>query len=180
MHVKLFKVIDKEIGSAELEQLYPQSLWLNDQIVGVPYENRRDSYRELIESIQNIEVKQLIITGETFLNLIMSSVAKGYDLIEMDFIESVPKENQEIVSYYKKQLAEEKNLIKRKLLIQNFFSELDWIIRDESVDIKKISIRLKNKNNQREGGATLYANGIFIVESEEASPSLMDLLKEIE
>lgn len=178
MHVKLFNVYGETAGS-EVERVYPNLVWFNDKIIGIPYENRRDSYRDLIETVKNIEIKQLMITAETFLNIITSSVAERFSFLEMEFVESVPKENQEIVSYYRKKLAEEKNMIKRKLLIQNFFSELDWIIREESIDIKKIRIGVETDGIINEG-TTLFNNGILIVENDAASPSLLNILKEVE
>lgn len=178
MQLKLFKFNDETAIFSETEKVYPNLLRISNQVIGIPYKNRRHSYRDLLESTQPLGIKQLIITAETFFNIITASISKGYDLIDLEFIESIPVENQEIVYYYKNKINEESNVIKRKLLVQNFFSELDWIIRDESIDIKKISIK-KNSDNQTDQGATLFNNGILLVEEEEASPALLELLKEV-
>ncbi|GGA69509.1 hypothetical protein [Ornithinibacillus halotolerans] len=180
MQLKLFRVFNRESTLPKIDSYFSDYLTVSDYTVGIPYDYGKNNYKKLLEVMKNMEVKQFIITPEKFFKLLNSSINEGYFLSDIQFLESVPAEHQELITHYKNNINSILNPFEKQSMATKLFSELDWLITDESIDIKKINIRINSDATPIQVDVEIYNNGVILLDDISVKEKVVNLLTGIE
>lgn len=180
LQLKLFRVYNSESTMEKLVEKFPTIIQFSDNIIGIPYDYGKNGYRKVLETVKDMPVKQYIMTPEKFFKVLNYSIESGYFINSLNFLESVPEENQEIISHYRQLVNAEKDLFKKQAIVSKFFVELEWIITDESIDIKDLSIRIKSETSPIQVEVSLYNNGVLLIDDEIVKEQVINMMKSIE
>lgn len=180
LQFKLFRVYNGESTLTKLGKEFPDIIHFNDNVIGIPYDYGLNGYRKVLESVKSLPLKQYIVTPESFFKLLNYSIEVGYYINSLSFLESVPPENQEMISYYKREINAEKDLFKKQSIVNKFFNELNWIVSDESIDIKELSIRVKSQSSPIYVEVDIFNNGVLLFDNESIKDQVVSLIKNIE
>lgn len=180
LQLKLFKFYNGELTLSTLNEKFSNIIQFSSNVIGIPYDYGKNGYRKVLETVKDMPVKQYIITPEKFFKLLNYSIDNGYFINSLNFLESVPSEHQEIISYYRQQVNAENNIIKKQTIANKFFTELDWLITDESIDIKNLSLRIKADSSPIQVEVDIYNNGVLLIDNEIIKDKVINLLESIE
>lgn len=180
LQFKLFKVFGGEEEINKINSIFPNMVSFKDNIVGIPYDYGRNGYRQILEEIKNLPVKQYIITPEKFFKLINYSVNEDYFIRSLNFLDSVPLENQQAMDLYRTQINTAQSLMDKKEKVDKYLSELEWIVSDGSIDIKELGLRIKSQKTQLQVEVTLYNNGVILIDNKDVENQVIELIKSIE
>lgn len=180
LQLKLFKVYSGELTLRALNEKFSNIIQFSDNVIGIPYDYGKNGYRKVLETVKDMPIKQYIITPEKFFKLINYSINNGYFINSLNFLESVPLEHQEIISHYRQQINVESNIIKKQSIANKFFTELDWIITDGSIDIKDLGLRIKSDLTSIQVEVDIYNNGVLLIDNEIVKDNVINMFKSIE
>lgn len=180
LQLKLFKVYGGEEKLGEVISAFSNLIKVSDNIVGIPYDYGRNGYRKILEDIRGLNVKQYILTPEKFFKLINLCVSKDYYISSLNFLDSVPKEHQEALDFYRNQINKASTLVDKNDRASKFLSELEWIVSEDSIDIKELTIRIKSEETKLQVDVTFYNNGVILIDNMTITNQVIELLKIIE
>lgn len=175
---KLFKIYEYEKTRQELVNLFNvNNLWnIDSSLIGISYDYCMNQYRDLLNKSYNLNVSQKIITSRTFVEIIKKCIDKGYFIRKIEFIESIPEDVTECIKENIEKLNSSKSIEEKSILKKSIANELNWLIRNDGIDIKCISIRVKDNDNLRVG-VSIYNNGVVSVDNTNILDSVAELLK---
>jgi hypothetical protein len=180
LQFKLFKVYNGEPTLDKLDGKFSNIIQFSDNVIGIPYDYGINGYRKVLEAVKDLPIKQYIMTPEKFFKVLNYSIELGYHVNSLNFLESVPQEHQEIISHYKQKINAETDISKKQSIANKFFNELSWIITDESIDIKDLSLRIKPDSSPIYVEVDIYNNGVLLFDNESIKNQVISLIKNIE
>lgn len=180
LQFKLFKVYNGEPTLDKLDGEFSNMIRFNNNVIGIPYDYGRNGYRKVLEAVKDLPIKQYIMTPEKFFKVLNYSIELGYHVNSLNFLESVPPEHQEIITYFKQKINAETDISKKQSIANKFFGELDWLITDESIDIKDLSLRIKSDSSPIHVEVDIYNNGVLLFDNESVKDQVVSLIKSIE
>lgn len=180
LQFKLFKVYGGKSTLDKLDGKLSEIIDLGNNVIGIPYDYGINGYRKVLQAVKDLPIKQYIMTPEKFFKVLNYSIELGYHINSLNFLESVPQEHQEIISHYKQKINGETDISKKQLIANKLFAELDWIITDESIDIKYLSLRIKSDSSLIQVEVDIYNNGVLIFDNVSIKSQVINLIKSIE
>lgn len=175
---KLFKIYEYEKTKQQLANLFSQSnIWdIDNSLVGISYDYCKNQYKDLLNKAYDLNISQKIITSRTFVKIIKKCIDNKYFLRKIDFIESIPEDVSECINENIENLNSNRNIEEKNIFEKSIIDELNWLIRNDGIDIKFISIRIKDKDNLKVG-VSIYNNGVISVDNISILDNLAELLK---
>ncbi|WP_059104267.1 hypothetical protein [Shouchella shacheensis] len=119
------------------------------------------SYKKVVEEAKLRDFKQVIITTAIFKSIVKLVYEKGLFVAEINFIDPL----EDYLTEDMRELLDQINQSKgNKLLINTLFKSIDWLVNDESIDIKEIVVFKKGGTSVK---TTIYNNGVFFTTDQE-------------
>ncbi|KXY39778.1 hypothetical protein AT257_21945 [Bacillus cereus] len=180
MQLKLFELLDNEETLNELLGIFGREsvVSFSDKIIGINYDYGVNSYIGVLQKVRGLNLRQLIVTSSSFINMIDFCVKEDLFINNIKFIYPVPKENIEYVDDYLEKINAASGSEKRALKV-NLFKEIDWITFDECIDVKSISIQMQGVDSPIYIDVELYNNGVLLINDEHVIENVKDLLNNI-
>lgn len=147
----------KREGGMEMTQIQLKTFSSsNEKFEYLAYDYAQNSYKELILTARDNGLRQVIFTTAVFKSLIGKVYEKGLFIKSINFVE--PFEPQ-LVEKIQKIIDDANVSANKEYVLKALFDEIDFLVNDESIDIKKIEIL--NRNVEPYGKATIFNNGVL-------------------
>ncbi|WP_270363282.1 hypothetical protein [Bacillus paranthracis] len=139
----------------------------------VPYgDTPNNSYKHIVERAVANGKKQVIFTTSIFKDLISRIYNEKLNLMDLKFMEPLEIYDFKDVG----QLINQINISKgNKILIKSLLETINWVVNDESIDIKSITIG--NQGTKR--STDLFSNGVLCMDTEEFEVITNDIIKPV-
>ncbi|WP_077214492.1 hypothetical protein [Bacillus dakarensis] len=143
-----------------------------NQIEFVEYDYSQKSYRMILDEAFQKDLRQIIFTTSVFKQLIQKLYDNSYYLLEIKFIDSIDNYDFSDIREFINQI----NIAKgNKVLVNSLLKEIDWLVNDESIDIKSI-VFLDMKNRDK---FEIYSNGVILGKNDRVLKIIKDILTPI-
>ncbi|MBE7114030.1 hypothetical protein FT641_15895 [Bacillus paranthracis] len=181
IQLKLFELFNPNDGTAEnLLGIFGKEdvIKFSDKYIGIAYDYDKSTYVDILRKTKELNLRQVIVTSRTFFELVNYSIKHDFTLNEIKFVYPIADESVEFVNRYLQEInalvGEEKNNYKQQL-----FEELDWIVSDECIDIKVLSLHAKFPESPLYIKIELYNNGVLLINSRKILGTMIDMIKQI-
>lgn len=177
MQYKLYKIYneDRDKTIESLNNIFgKENLWfLTERVVGIKYDYNQNDYKELLKKTMNLNMRQIILTANVFVDFLELCIDRKYFISELSFLDSISLEDKE---YIDNQLNVVKNGTDKKVIEkakQILFRELKWLSVEGCIDIKNIDIIIDY--DDRNGYVQLYNNGVILLNRQELTGVLEEM-----
>lgn len=164
---KLYRIYDEDRDEtlSALNDLFTEEgiFILNSTLIAIEYSDKDLTYRELVNKVRNLNLSQFIITSNYFIDIINYSIKNDYRINEIKFMDSIVTEDMKIINSYLDIINYEKNKLSKKEAITKLYSELNWISREESIDIQQVTIRYKKEKSKIYNSIIINNNGVITI-----------------
>lgn len=161
---KLYRIFaqDRAETLSELHKIFGDEkvVLLNTLLVAIKYDGINLTYKELINKARKLNTSQFIITSNYFIDIIDRAIKNKYIISEIRFLDSIMSEDMEIINDYLAELNYGSDNTKQKILKQ-LYSELNWICKEESIDVQQVTIRYKKVDSNILNSITINNNGVI-------------------
>lgn len=162
---KLYRIFDqdREETLSELYKIFGDEkvLLLNTLLVAINYDGINLTYKELINKARKLNTSQFIITSNYFIDIIDRAIKNKNIISEIRFLDSIISEDMEIIKDYLAELNYGSNDNIKEIILKKLYSELNWICKEESIDVQQVNIRYKIENSSILSSIVINNNGVI-------------------
>lgn len=164
---KLYRLFyqDREETLSELYDIFGDEkvILLNTLLVAINYDGINLTYKELIKKARKLNTSQFIITSNYFIDIIDRAIKDKNIISEIRFVDSVISEDMDIIKDYLDEINYGDDENKKQKVLKKLYSELNWIWKEESIDVQQIIIRYKKSDSNISNKITINNNGVISV-----------------
>ncbi|WP_426982786.1 hypothetical protein ACP059_18570 [Bacillus cabrialesii] len=174
--LKLYEIANKTILSEIQDKFEAENIIsFTDRYIGVRYNYSNVNYSYLLNYMRTTRSRQVILNPNKFLKIIQYCLRHNIYIEDLNFVKIVPEDSYEFVQKYLDKINDGTEEIKL-LYRDKLFSELDWIVSDEGIDIEDLKIQMEIKDNPIYSNVNFYNNGI-ITTTQNVSDELQNLVE---
>lgn len=173
-------IVDSDGANETLQKLGKQ---FRDKIyimstnkIAIEYDYGINSYKNMLENVDNLRVSQSIITSNKFYSLLKKCIKDSIIIYSIKLADIFQEDNERISSYINKI---NKNVKDKAEYINALLSELKWYNYNQGIDIKSMEFIIRDKNKPINIRFGLYDNGVLLIDDEEIEEKVFKIIETI-
>lgn len=144
--------------------------------IAIEYDYGINSYKNMLENVDNLRVSQSIITSNKFYSLLKKCIKDSIIIYSIKLADIFQEDNERISSYINKI---NKNVKDKAEYINALLSELKWYNYNQGIDIKSMEFIIRDKNKPINIRFGLYDNGVLLIDDEEIEEKVFKIIETI-
>lgn len=181
MQYKLIHALD-DMTISQIEEIFKKEdlYFFTQNIIGIKYSLKLNNYSEILKNIVGLNVKQYTFTSYRFKELIQDVFNKNFFLEGIEFIDLVDESiNYDYINKYIFSINNTSDNNKKELISKEFFKELEWVMVEDCIDIKSISLKISLEEYPFESTIKVFNNGVIYLDSNKVFYELENLISNI-
>lgn len=161
----------------KLERQFNNKLYIiSSNKIAIEYNYGINSYKNMIENIDDLRVSQSIITSNKFYSLLKKCIKENVIIYSIKLIDAFQEDNKRIFNYINKI---NRNVKDKDEYINALLSELKWYNYNQGIDIKSMEFTIRHKSKPINIRFGLYDNGVLLIDDEAIEEKVFKIIETV-